>query len=88
MYLFFSISDSAFPISGATKSAYAPEPFDVGRILQADIVSEGKQITLTTTGPIDPGLLLILKLLVVSMKVGSPHPLPWPRFGLVSYPYT
>lgn len=41
-------------ISGATKSVYAPEPFDVGRILQADIVSEGQQITLTTAGPIDP----------------------------------
>ncbi|KAE8037324.1 hypothetical protein FH972_009919 [Carpinus fangiana] len=41
-------------ISGATKSVYAPEPFDVGRILQADIVSEGHQITLTTAGPVDP----------------------------------
>nr|XP_023874758.1 stomatal closure-related actin-binding protein 1-like [Quercus suber]XP_023874759.1 stomatal closure-related actin-binding protein 1-like [Quercus suber]XP_023874760.1 stomatal closure-related actin-binding protein 1-like [Quercus suber] len=41
-------------ISGATKSVYAPEPFDVGRILQADIVWEGQQITLTTAGPIDP----------------------------------
>ncbi|KAJ7960510.1 Stomatal closure-related actin-binding protein 1 [Quillaja saponaria] len=40
-------------ISGATKSAYAPEPFDVGRILQVDIVSEGQCITLSTTGPID-----------------------------------
>jgi|UniRef100_A0A2N9FYI3 hypothetical protein len=41
-------------ISGATKSVYAPEPFDVGRILQADLIWEGQQITLTTTGPIDP----------------------------------
>ncbi|KAG6632274.1 hypothetical protein I3843_13G129500 [Carya illinoinensis] len=41
-------------ISGATKSIYAPEPFDVGRILQADIVSEGQQISLKTAGPIDP----------------------------------
>ncbi|TKY46634.1 Stomatal closure-related actin-binding protein 1 [Spatholobus suberectus] len=41
-------------ISGATKSVYAPEPFDVGRILQVDIISEGQQITLSTTGPIDP----------------------------------
>ncbi|KAF5447653.1 hypothetical protein F2P56_033187 [Juglans regia] len=41
-------------ISGATKSVYAPEPFDVGRILQADIVSEGQQISLKTAGPIDP----------------------------------
>ncbi|XP_059665447.1 stomatal closure-related actin-binding protein 1-like [Cornus florida] len=41
-------------ISGATKPVYAPEPFDVGRILQADIISEGQRITVTTTGPIDP----------------------------------
>jgi len=41
-------------ISGATKSVYAPEPFDVGRILQAEIISEGQKFTLTTTGPIDP----------------------------------
>ncbi|XP_057480605.1 stomatal closure-related actin-binding protein 1 [Actinidia eriantha] len=41
-------------ISGATKSVYAPEPFDVGRILQAEIISDGQNITLTTTGPIDP----------------------------------
>ncbi|RHN66658.1 hypothetical protein MtrunA17_Chr3g0093711 [Medicago truncatula] len=41
-------------ISGATKSVYAPEPFDVGRILQVGIISEGLQITLSTTGPIEP----------------------------------
>ncbi|GAV89011.1 hypothetical protein CFOL_v3_32432 [Cephalotus follicularis] len=41
-------------ISGATKSVYAPEPFDVGRILQAEIISDGQRITLTTTGAIDP----------------------------------
>ncbi|KAK7333911.1 hypothetical protein VNO80_30692 [Phaseolus coccineus] len=41
-------------ISGATKSVYAPEPFDVGRILQVDIISKGQEITLSTTGPIDP----------------------------------
>nr|XP_025608834.1 stomatal closure-related actin-binding protein 1 isoform X2 [Arachis hypogaea] len=41
-------------ISGATKSIYAPEPFDVGRILQVDIISDGQHITLSTTGPIDP----------------------------------
>ncbi|KAA8549997.1 hypothetical protein F0562_001681 [Nyssa sinensis] len=41
-------------ISGATKPIYAPEPFDVGRILQVDIISDGQRITLTTTGPIDP----------------------------------
>ncbi|PQQ04968.1 stomatal closure-related actin-binding protein 1 [Prunus yedoensis var. nudiflora] len=41
-------------ISGAIKSVYAPEPFDVGRILQADISLEGQWLTLTTAGPIDP----------------------------------
>ncbi|KAL1358059.1 stomatal closure-related actin-binding protein 1 [Arachis duranensis] len=41
-------------ISGATKSVYAPEPLDVGRILQVDIISESLQITLSTTGQIDP----------------------------------
>ncbi|XP_043691925.1 stomatal closure-related actin-binding protein 1-like [Telopea speciosissima] len=45
-------------ITGATKSVYAPEPFDVGRILQADIVAEDQRVTVRTSGPIDhaPGL--------------------------------
>ncbi|KAK4407484.1 Stomatal closure-related actin-binding protein 1 [Sesamum angolense] len=42
------------PISGATKSVYAPEPFDVGRILHADILIADHTITLTTSAPIDP----------------------------------
>ncbi|KAJ0561421.1 hypothetical protein HanHA300_Chr06g0222711 [Helianthus annuus] len=42
-------------ISGATKSIYALEPSDVGRILQVDIISDGQSITtLTTSDPIDP----------------------------------
>ncbi|XVE79040.1 hypothetical protein DITRI_Ditri14bG0026000 [Diplodiscus trichospermus] len=41
-------------ISGATKSVYAPEPFDVGRILQAEIIYDGQLIILTTTAAIDP----------------------------------
>ncbi|XP_057955048.1 stomatal closure-related actin-binding protein 1-like isoform X2 [Malania oleifera] len=41
-------------ISGATKLVYAPEPFDVGRILEADIILDGQKITVRTTGPIDP----------------------------------
>ncbi|XWS28398.1 hypothetical protein CRYUN_Cryun25bG0065100 [Craigia yunnanensis] len=41
-------------ISGASKSVYAPEPFDVGRILQAEIIYDGQLIILTTTGAIDP----------------------------------
>ncbi|KAF7803981.1 stomatal closure-related actin-binding protein 3-like [Senna tora] len=35
-------------ISGANRSIYAPDPFDVGRVLQVDIVSNGKKLTLTT----------------------------------------
>ena len=45
--------------SGATNSVYAPEPFDVGRILQVDIISESEHVTLSTAGPIDPGLVSI-----------------------------
>ncbi|ERM99102.1 stomatal closure-related actin-binding protein 1 isoform X1 [Amborella trichopoda] len=41
-------------ISGATKSVYAPEPFDVGRYLQAEIVADGEKLLVTTTGPIEP----------------------------------
>ncbi|XVE59853.1 hypothetical protein DITRI_Ditri05aG0080300 [Diplodiscus trichospermus] len=41
-------------ISGASKSVYAPEPFDVGRILQAEIIYNGQLVVLTTTGVIDP----------------------------------
>ncbi|XP_002523243.2 stomatal closure-related actin-binding protein 1 [Ricinus communis] len=41
-------------ISGATKSVYAPEPFDVGRVVQVEIIADGQQITLTTSGAIDP----------------------------------
>ncbi|KAK0595626.1 hypothetical protein LWI29_008469 [Acer saccharum] len=41
-------------ISGANKSAYAPEPFDVGRVLQAEITSVGQKVALSSAGPIDP----------------------------------
>ncbi|XP_054799455.1 stomatal closure-related actin-binding protein 1-like [Prosopis cineraria] len=41
-------------ISGATKPVYAPEPFDIGRKLEVDIISEGQHIILSTTGLIDP----------------------------------
>ncbi|KAK7320475.1 hypothetical protein VNO77_29977 [Canavalia gladiata] len=73
-------------ISGATKSVYAPEPFDVGRILQVDIISESQHITLSTTGPIDPaaGLGTYVEALVrkhdtefnvvVTQMNGSHHP--------------
>ncbi|KAI3717616.1 hypothetical protein L1987_69348 [Smallanthus sonchifolius] len=41
-------------ISGATKPIYAPEPSDVGRVLQVDIISDDVSVMLTTSGPIDP----------------------------------
>ncbi|PKA66846.1 hypothetical protein AXF42_Ash003503 [Apostasia shenzhenica] len=41
-------------ISGATKTIYAPEPCDVGRFLQAELVARGERIALRTTAPIDP----------------------------------
>lgn len=49
-------------LSGATKSLYAPEPFDVGRKLQADITADGQIIRVATTGPIDPGFASTFKL--------------------------
>ncbi|KAK7259949.1 hypothetical protein RIF29_25583 [Crotalaria pallida] len=73
-------------ISGATKPVYAPEPLDVGRTLQVDIISEGMQITLSSTGPIDPaaGLGTYVEALVrkhdtefnvvVTQMNGSHHP--------------
>lgn len=50
---------SFFFVPGATKSVYAPEPSDVGRVVQVDILLDGLRITLTTTGPIEPGSLMI-----------------------------
>ncbi|KAF9592137.1 hypothetical protein IFM89_012566 [Coptis chinensis] len=41
-------------ISGATKSIYALEPYDVGRNLVADIILDDQRFAVTTTGPIDP----------------------------------
>ncbi|KAG6477348.1 hypothetical protein ZIOFF_066601 [Zingiber officinale] len=41
-------------IFGATKPVYAPEPYDVGRLLQAEIILDDQKMTVTTTGPIDP----------------------------------
>ncbi|CAF2298394.1 unnamed protein product [Brassica napus] len=40
-------------ISGANRSVYAPEPYDVGRVIQADILSNGQKLTVTTDGPIN-----------------------------------
>ncbi|KAL2535188.1 Stomatal closure-related actin-binding protein 2 [Abeliophyllum distichum] len=40
-------------ILGANKFVYAPEPIDVGRVLQADIISNGQRESVTTKGHID-----------------------------------
>ncbi|GJN17413.1 hypothetical protein PR202_gb04475 [Eleusine coracana subsp. coracana] len=40
-------------ISGATKITYAPEPFDVGRLLQAEMVLNADKFTVQTNGPIN-----------------------------------
>ncbi|XP_037483914.1 stomatal closure-related actin-binding protein 1-like isoform X1 [Triticum dicoccoides] len=41
-------------ISGATKLAYAPEPHDVGRYLQAEVNLGGQTSVAKTAGPLDP----------------------------------
>lgn len=46
-----------FPLSGANKPSYAPEPLDVGRILQAEISVNGSRDSVTTAGPVDSGNL-------------------------------
>ncbi|KAJ6807792.1 stomatal closure-related actin-binding protein 1 [Iris pallida] len=40
-------------ISGADKPVYAPEPFDVGQFLQAEMILNDEKVTVTTAGPID-----------------------------------
>ncbi|KAF3330699.1 hypothetical protein FCM35_KLT04053 [Carex littledalei] len=40
-------------IRGATKTMYAPEPFDVGKVLQAEIMLSSEKAAVTTTGPIN-----------------------------------
>ncbi|XP_030525799.1 stomatal closure-related actin-binding protein 3-like isoform X1 [Rhodamnia argentea] len=41
-------------ISGANSPSYAPEPLDVGRILEAEIILNGNKDYVATIGPIDP----------------------------------
>ncbi|XP_071720047.1 stomatal closure-related actin-binding protein 3-like isoform X1 [Rutidosis leptorrhynchoides] len=45
-------------ISGASKSVYAPEPYDVGRILQVDVISNGQKSTVTTTCHVQPVVMI------------------------------
>ncbi|KAJ7976565.1 Stomatal closure-related actin-binding protein 1 [Quillaja saponaria] len=75
-FLWYRLSSDASwreVISGANKSIYAPDPFDVGRILQADIVSNGQKITVTTAGPIEP-VSGLGSHVVISKMNGQDHP--------------
>ncbi|KAJ0799279.1 hypothetical protein HanLR1_Chr00c2094g0834281 [Helianthus annuus] len=57
--------------SGANKSVYAPEPFDVGRILQVDIISRGQKSTVTTSCPVQPAVELESYVETLSRKGNS-----------------
>ncbi|KAF5797152.1 putative transcription elongation factor 1 [Helianthus annuus] len=46
----------------ANKSVCAPEPYDVGRILQVDIISNAQKSNVTTVCPIQPGFCWIREL--------------------------
>ncbi|GMH28317.1 hypothetical protein Nepgr_030160 [Nepenthes gracilis] len=73
-------------ISGANKSIYAPEPLDVGKVLQADILSNGQRISVKTINAIEPaaGLASYVELLlrkpnaefnvVITQMNGQDHP--------------
>uniref|UniRef100_A0A7N0V202 Uncharacterized protein n=1 Tax=Kalanchoe fedtschenkoi TaxID=63787 RepID=A0A7N0V202_KALFE len=41
------------PISGANRLIYAPEPLDVGKMLQAEVNSNGRKVTVTTDAQIE-----------------------------------
>ncbi|KAL8213717.1 hypothetical protein R6Q57_003166 [Mikania cordata] len=58
-------------ISGANKSVYAPEPFDVGRILQVDIISNGQKSTVTTACTVQPAVGLESYVETLSRKGNS-----------------
>lgn len=58
-------------ISGANKSVYAPEPYDVGVILQVDIISNGQKSTVTTTCPVQPAVGLESYVETLSRKGNS-----------------
>jgi Ig domain of plant-specific actin-binding protein len=50
-----------YTISGATRPIYSPDPYDVGRFLEAEISSSDAISRVSTTGPIDPGYCSELK---------------------------
>lgn len=55
---FWLIEICGFVRVGATRPQYAPEPLDVGKKLQVDIVlPDGSRESLATSGPVDAGKL-------------------------------
>lgn len=69
--------------SGANRSVYASDPLDVGRVLQVDVVSNGKKLTLTI-GHIQPGWFWFLLTVLFIFWVWSCFPhyywgLEWSR---------
>ncbi|KAI5663954.1 hypothetical protein M9H77_23277 [Catharanthus roseus] len=59
------------PIVGADKFVYAPEPIDVGRVLQVDILANGQKVSVTTTGPIEPAFGLANYVETLQRKANS-----------------
>lgn len=60
-YPYPTISSSCLLHLGADKFVYAPEPIDVGRVLQVDILANGQKISATATGPVEPGRSYFMK---------------------------
>ncbi|MFS7993050.1 putative kinase-like domain superfamily, kinase, ATP binding protein [Helianthus anomalus] len=56
---------------GANKSVCAPEPYDVGQILQVDIISNAQKSTVTTDCPIQPAVGLESYVETLSRKGNS-----------------
>ncbi|GLT88064.1 hypothetical protein SLE2022_061060 [Rubroshorea leprosula] len=52
-YRVSSDGDRRDKILGANKLTYAPEPLDVGQVLEADVISNGQKATVSTAGPIE-----------------------------------
>lgn len=59
------------PIVGADKASYAPEPIDVGRVLEVDVLSNGQKVSVITAGPINPASGLANYVDALSRKANS-----------------
>ncbi|THG08410.1 hypothetical protein TEA_015068 [Camellia sinensis var. sinensis] len=73
-------------ISGANKSIYSPEHFDVGRFLEVDVVSAGQKVVVTTSGPIGPaaGLASYVETLLRKPNTEFNLKLPYQIVAIVS----